>query len=126
MDTSKKITTIDNYIETFPPDVQVELQLLRQTIQAAAPEATEAISYGMPTFKLHGNLIHFAAAKNHYGLYPTPSVMGAFADELAPYVVSKGSIHLAKDKPIPVDLVTKIVQHRVQETTNKQKNKKKK
>lgn len=123
-DTPKKqFNTIDEYIATFPEDVQHILEQLRHTIQAAAPDAAEAISYQMPTFKLNGNLIHFAAFKNHIGLYPAPSGIDAFAQELTPYVVSKGSIHFPKDKPIPFDLVTKIVQYRVQETLAKRKKK---
>ncbi len=125
MDTAKQqFKTIDEYISTFPEDVQAILQKLRQTIKAAAPEAEEAISYQMPTFKLHGNLVHFAAFKNHIGLYPAPSGIEGFVKELAPYVVSKGSIRFPKDQPIPFDLVSRIVQYRVKETLEKRKNKK--
>lgn len=121
----QQFTTIDEYIGTFPQDVRDILQKLRQTIHAAAPDAEEAISYQMPTFKLHGNLIHFAAFKSHIGLYPTPSATEAFVQELAPYAVSKGSIRFPLDQPIPYDLVTRIVEYRVQETVNKRKSKKK-
>lgn len=119
----KQFNTIDEYIATFPEDVRHSLEQLRQTIRAAAPDATEAISYQMPTFKLNGNLVHFAAFKNHFGFYPAPSGIDAFMQELAPYVVSKGAIRFPKDKPIPFDLVTKIVQYRVQEALAKRRTK---
>ena len=126
MDTpAKKINTIDDYIALFPADVQQTLQAMRQTIQAAAPDAEEAISYQMPTFKLNGNLVHFAAMKHHIGFYPTPSAVEAFARELAPYKVSKGAIQFPKDQPIPFDLVTRIVRYRVEQTLAKRKSRKK-
>ena len=78
----KKVSTIDDYIADFPVDVQALLTQMRTTIKKAAPKAEEAISYGMPTFKVHGNLVHFAAAKNHIGFYPAPSGIVAFEDEL--------------------------------------------
>jgi uncharacterized protein YdhG (YjbR/CyaY superfamily) len=120
----KHYKTMDEYIADFPEDVQKTLRQLRQTIRKAAPGAEETISYQMPTFKFHGSLVHFAVFKNHYGLYPTPSVMGAFEKELAPYIVSKGAIRFPKDKPIPYDLVAKIVQYRVKENLEKKKRKK--
>ena len=124
MDTAKQsFKNVDEYIATFPEDVQVVLQQLRQTIHDAVPDAVEAISYQMPTFKLNGNLIHFAAFKDHYGLYPTPSGIDAFQQELAPYSVAKGSIRFPKNQPIPFDLVTRIVQYRVQEMRQKGKGK---
>ncbi|MBZ0300209.1 MAG: DUF1801 domain-containing protein [Anaerolineae bacterium] len=126
MDTAKaQFNTIDDYIATFPEDVQAILEKMRQTIHDAAPDAEEAISYQMPTFKLHGNLVHFAAFKNHIGLYPAPSGIREFAEELAPYAAAKGSIQFPKDQPIPYDLVTRIVQYRVQENLEKQRRKKK-
>ena len=115
----KKFETIDEYIETFPEDVQGILQELRQTIRAAAPQAKEAISYQMPTFKLNGNLVHFAAYKKHIGFYPAPSGIEAFKEELAPYKTSKGAIQFPIEQPIPYDLVSKIVQFRVSEQLNK-------
>ena len=124
METPKKqFKTIDEYIATFPQDIQDTLEKLRQTIRQAAPEAEEAISYRIPTFKLHGNLVHFAAFKNHFGFYPTSSAVEAFETELAGYVVSRGAIQFPKDKPIPFDLVTRIVQYRVQENLARRKNK---
>ena len=115
----EKFETIDDYINTFPEDVQLILQGLRRTIREAAPQAREAISYQMPTFKLNGNLVHFAAYKNHIGFYPAPSGIEAFKDDLAPYRFSKGAIQFPIDQPIPHDLVSKIVQFRVTEQLNK-------
>ena len=106
---------IDDYIAGFPPDVQDILQRIRETIRRAAPQAEEAISYQMPTFKLEGNLVHFAAFKNHIGLYPTPSGTQNFREELSPYETGKGSIRFPLDKPIPYDLITRIVKFRVKE-----------
>jgi uncharacterized protein YdhG (YjbR/CyaY superfamily) len=107
---------MDEYIETFPKDVQKILEELRQTIRKAAPEAVEAISYQMPTFKLNGkNLVHFAAFKNHIGFYPIPSGIEAFKEELSLYKQGKGSVQFPMDKPIPYDLVKKIVDYRAKE-----------
>ena len=117
----RQFKTIDEYIETFPTDVQSILEEIRQTIRKAAPEAVEAISYQMPTFKLNGNLVHFAAHKNHIGFYPAPSGVEAFKKELAPYKWSKGSVQFPLDKPIPFDLVKKIVIVRVKENQKKMK-----
>jgi uncharacterized protein YdhG (YjbR/CyaY superfamily) len=88
---------------------------MRQTIREAAPGATEAISYRMPTFKLNGNLVHFAAFKNHIGFYPTPSAIERFKEELSPYKWAKGSVQFPLDKPVPYALVKKIVTFRVKE-----------
>ena len=111
--------TIDEYIATFPEDIQATLRKMRETIQSAAPQATEAISYGMPTYKLNGNLVHFAAFKDHIGFYPVPTGIEAFKDELAPYVTGKGTIQFPIDKPIPYDLVKKVVAYRVKESLAK-------
>jgi len=121
MTTSKKqFSTIDEYIETFQNDVQSILEKMRQTIKKAAPEAVEAISYQMPTFKLNGkNLVHFAAFKNHIGFYPIPSGIEAFKKELSLYKQGKGSVQFPIDKPIPYDLVEKIVKYRVKENLEK-------
>lgn len=97
--------TIDAYIAAFPDDVQTILQHIRRTIHEIAPEATEAIAYGMPTFRLHGNLVHFAGFKNHIGFYPVPSGMAAFQEELSAYKQGKGSARFPLDKPIPYDLI---------------------
>ncbi|MBE2224224.1 MAG: DUF1801 domain-containing protein [Anaerolineae bacterium] len=119
-------TTIDEYIASFPPDVQEILQKVRATIKEAAPDAAETISYQMPTFTLKGNLVHFGAFKSHIGFYPVPSGIEAFAEELAPYRAGKGSIQFPFDKPIPYDLITKVVKFRVEENLRKAEAKKKK
>jgi uncharacterized protein YdhG (YjbR/CyaY superfamily) len=110
--------TIDEYINSFPRNIQVFLEDIRQTIRTAAPDATETISYQMPTFKLNGNLVHFAAYKNHIGFYPAPSGIEAFKKELLPYKYSKGAVQFPLDRPIPLDLVKKIVFFRVKENLN--------
>jgi len=88
----KKFKTIDEYISVFSPSVQKILSQLRETIRDVAPKAEETISYGIPTFKLKNNLVHFAAFKNHIGFYPTPSAIDAFDEELSPYKHAKGSV----------------------------------
>jgi len=94
---------------------------MRQTIRKAAPEAVEAISYGMPALKLNGNLVYFAAFKDHIGFYPVPSGIEAFSVELAPYVTGKGTIRFPLDQPVPLDLVAKVVKFRVKENLAKKK-----
>jgi uncharacterized protein YdhG (YjbR/CyaY superfamily) len=111
--------TIDDYIAAFPEHVQVLLQQMRATIRAAAPEAKEAIKYGMPTFVLHGNLVYFAGFKNHIGFYATPNGNEAFASQLADYKQGKGSIQFPLSKPLPLDLVTKMTQFRKAENEQK-------
>lgn len=113
------ITTIDAYIATFPVSAQALLQKMRNTITKAAPKAEETISYGMPTFKLQGNLVHFAGYKKHIGFYPAPSGIEAFADELKKYKTSKGAIQFPVDEKLPLALVTKIVKFRVKENLAK-------
>jgi uncharacterized protein YdhG (YjbR/CyaY superfamily) len=108
-------TNIDEYIATFPPDIQAILQKIRTTITKAAPQAEEAISYQMPTFRLNGNLVHFAAFKNHIGFYPTPTGTETFRKELSAYEGGKGSVRFPLDKPIPYGLITRIVKFRVKE-----------
>jgi uncharacterized protein YdhG (YjbR/CyaY superfamily) len=108
-------TTIDEYIQGFPPDVQEILQKVRFTIHEAAPLATEKISYQMPTFYLKGNLVHFAAFKNHIGFYPVPSGIDAFKEELSVYKQGKGSVQFPFDQPIPYDLIRRVTQFRVEE-----------
>lgn len=114
-------TTIDEYIATFPKDIQTILQKIRETIRKSAPEATEAISYQMPTFKLNGNLVHFAAFKNHIGFYPVPSGIEKFKKELSAYKGAKGSVQFPLDRPIPYALISKIVKFRVKENFEKAK-----
>ncbi len=111
--------TIDEYIAGFPKDIHAKLQALRATIQQAAPEADEAISYQIPTFKLNGNLVHFAAFKNHIGFYPVPSGIEAFKQELSVYKTSKGAVQFPHDQPLPLKLVTRIVKFRVKENLAK-------
>jgi uncharacterized protein YdhG (YjbR/CyaY superfamily) len=108
-------TSIDEYIATFPEETQKILEELRATIKAAAPDAEEKISYQMPTFDLKGNLVHFAAFKNHIGFYPTPSGIQAFKQELSIYEGAKGSVKFPIDKPMPLELISKIVKFRVAE-----------
>jgi len=118
---SQKATfeTIDEYIATFPEDIQTILEALRATIRAAAPEAEERISYQMPTFALHGNLVYFAALKNHIGFYPTSSGIAAFQQELSRYEGSKGAVRFPINQPLPMDLIRKIVAYRVAENLNR-------
>lgn len=111
--------TIDEYITGFPVDAQAMLEKLRQTIRKAAPDATEKISYRIPTFYLNGNLVHFAAFKHHIGFYPTSSGVSAFQDELSKYRTSKGAIQFPLDEPLPLKLVKKIVGFRVTENSKK-------
>jgi len=107
---NKKPATIDTYIAAFPVEVQAILESLRAAIRAAAPDAVEAISYQMPTFKLKGkNLAHFAAYKHHIGFYPTPAPIEHFAEELTPYKTSKGAVQFPLDQPLPFELIKRIV-----------------
>ena len=122
MDKPNNKTTIDAYIKTFPQNVQEILEKVRQIIHKEAPEAVEAISYGMPTFKLNGkNLVHFAGWKEHIGFYPTPSGIEKFKKELSHYQGAKGSIQFPLNQPIPYDLITQIVKYRIEENINKSK-----
>ena len=123
---SKQPTTIDEYIADFPPDVQPLLEKVRAAIRKAAPDATEAISYQMPTFKLQGNLIHFAGYNHHIGLYPGSRPVEAFKDELTKYKTSKGTVQLPLDKPIPVGLISKITKFCVKRNREKAEAKRKK
>lgn len=114
---------IDEYIGWFPEDIQKILEKVRALIQTSAPEATEDIKYAMPTFVLNGNLVHFAAFKNHIGFYPAPTGTEAFREDLAPYKTGKGSIQFQLDEPIPYDLIKKITLFRVDENLKKAKTK---
>lgn len=118
--------TIDEYIASFPKDIQKLLKEMRATIQKAAPKAEEAIKYAMPTFVLNGNLVHFAAFKNHIGFYPAPQGIEEFKKELSKYKGAKGSVQFPLDQPLPLSLVTKIVKFRVAMNMDKVKTKKKK
>ncbi len=122
MDPQKNsFSTIDEYIDNFPADIQSKLQKIRKTIHSAAPEAIEKISYQMPTFFLNGNLVHFAAFKNHIGFYPVPTSIEKFKQELEPYKTSKGGVQFPLDEDIPFDLITRIVRFRVEENLKKEK-----
>jgi uncharacterized protein YdhG (YjbR/CyaY superfamily) len=121
-----KMKTIDGYIETFEPEIQKTLNEIRDFIKAEVPEATEKISYGMPTFYLNGNLVHFAAFKDHYGFFPSPSGLDAFEEELAPYRTGKATLRFSIDKPIPWEIIKKVIQFRVKENLSKVKTKKQK
>jgi uncharacterized protein YdhG (YjbR/CyaY superfamily) len=112
-------TEIDNYILGFPEEVQSILNLLRKTIREAAPDATEKISYAMPTFYLKGNLVHFAAYKNHIGFYPAPSGLNAFKEEISLFKNSKGAVQFPINQPLPLNLISKIVKFRVKENLSK-------
>jgi uncharacterized protein YdhG (YjbR/CyaY superfamily) len=119
----REFKTIDEYVKTFPVDVQRILEKIRETIRKAVPEAEETISYQMPAFKLNGNLVYFAASKNHIGFYPTPSGIESFERELSQYKKGKGTLQFPLDRPIPYDLIQKIVIFRVKENLAKKKQK---
>ncbi|SOD95468.1 iron chaperone [Spirosoma fluviale] len=110
---------IDAYIAAFPAEIQVLLEQVRQTILDAAPDADEAISYGIPTLKLNGNLVHFAAFKNHIGFYPAPQGLDAFKEELSGYKGAKGSVQFPFDQPLPLDLIAKITKFRISQNLAK-------
>ena len=118
---TKQYKNIDEYIAAFPEEIRKTLQKLRQVIHEAAPEAQEVISYNMPAFKQNGILVYFAAFKNHIGFYPTSSGVAAFKKELSAYETSKGTVRFPFDKPIPFELVARIVKFRVQENLSKKK-----
>ncbi len=107
---------IEGYIASFPNEIQPLLQEVRKVIREAAPEATEAIRYGIPTFRFRGNLVHFAAYDKHLGFYPTPSGIEAFREELSGFELGKGTVRFPLDAPIPLDLIKRIVEFRVKES----------
>ena len=115
----KAPATIEEYIAGFPADIQKILQDVRTTIGRAAPDAHEAMKYGIPTFVLGGNLVHFGGFKTHVGFYPTPSGIEAFKKQLAVYEGAKGSVQFPVDRPMPLRLISRIVKFRVQETQQK-------
>lgn len=120
---TKKPENIDEYIGGFPNDIQEILEKIRMTIQKAAPEAKEKISYSMPAFDQNGIVVYFAAFKNHFGLYALPTGHEAFKNELSSYKSGKGSVQFPFSKPIPYDLITRIVKFRVKENMEKAKKK---
>jgi len=117
-------TSTDDYISQFSPEIRDKLETMRSTIKASAPDAEERISYQMPTFSLHGNLVHFAAFKHHIGFYPGASGISAFQQELSVYKGAKGSVQFPLDQPLPLELVSRIVQYRVAENKEKAERKK--
>jgi uncharacterized protein YdhG (YjbR/CyaY superfamily) len=119
MENKTGFTSIDEYIATFPAEIQKILQEIRAVVKAAAPEAEEKISYQMPTFFLKGNLVHFAAFKNHIGFYPAPTGIEAFAQDLSKYKGAKGSVQFPLNQPMPLDLIARIVKYRVAENLKK-------
>ena len=115
-----KHTTIDEYIAGYPGHIQEILQEIRRTIAEEVPSATEAIAYGIPTFKLRGkNLVHFGAYKSHIGFYPTPSALETFTEELSAYASGKGSAQFPLDEAMPLDLIREIVRFRVTQIPEK-------
>lgn len=118
-ETTQLVQCIDGYIEQFEPEVQTLLRTLRETIRRRAPAAAERISYRMPTFTMNGNLVHFAAYERHIGFYPTPSAIAAFEDELVEVEHAKGSIRFPLDKPLPLELIERIVDFRVAENARR-------
>jgi uncharacterized protein YdhG (YjbR/CyaY superfamily) len=116
---------IDEYIAMFPKDVQAKLESMRAAIRKAAPKAEEAISYMIPTFRLYGNLVHFAGYQSHIGFYPGAAGVVAFKKEIAGYNTSKGTVQFPLDKPLPLKLVTAIVKFRVAQNVEKAELKKK-
>jgi uncharacterized protein YdhG (YjbR/CyaY superfamily) len=117
----KEFKAIDEYIATFPKNIQIILEELRQAIRDSAPDAEEVISYQMPAFRLKGILVYFAALKNHIGFYPTSSAVTKFRKDLSKYEVSKGTVRFPIEEPIPLDLVKKMVRYRVKENLSKKK-----
>jgi uncharacterized protein YdhG (YjbR/CyaY superfamily) len=115
-----QFATIDEYIASFPPDIREKLKNIRAVIRTIAPDAEETIRYGIPTFRLDDrNLVHFAAFKDHLSFFPTPSGVEKFRKELSSYTVSKGTIQLPLDKPVPYDLVERITRFRAEENRKK-------
>ena len=112
---------IDEYIADFPEEIRKRLEQVRATIRKAAPEAEEAIKYRIPTFVLNGNLVHFAAFKNHIGFYPAPQGIEEFKEELSAYKGAKGSVQFPHDRPIPLDLISRIVKFRAAQNLEKKK-----
>lgn len=119
----KTFSDIDSYIASFPEATQLLLQKIRSTIRKAAPNAKETINYGIPTFTLEGNLVHFGGYKKHIGFYPAPSGIMAYKKELEPYITSKGAIQFPLHKPLPLKLIAAITKFRVLENNEKSLNK---
>ena len=118
-------TTIDEYIAGFPPNMQEILQKVRMTIREAAPDATEAIKYQIPTYVFHGNMVSFAGYAKHIGLYPVPLDVDGFKEDLAPYASGKSTAKFPLNKPIPYDLINRVVAFHVEQRQIKAAAKKK-
>ena len=116
--------SVDAYIKSYPKDIQKTLRVIRATIRASALGAEEAMKYGIPTFVLGGNLVHFAAYKTHIGFYPGASAVRTFRKEIAKYKSSKGTVQFPIGSPIPLSLFTRIVKFRVKENLSKTRAKK--
>jgi len=127
MTTSRtKFKTVDEYLSAFPKNIREIIEELRDTIKQAAPQAEELISYNIPAFRLNGmNLVYYAAYKKHVSIYPAPRGNEAFKKILSVYKGGKGTVQFPLDKPIPFDLITKIVKFKVKENLEKAKAKKK-
>ena len=111
---------VDNYIKTFPEDVQEKLKQIRAIIKEAAPDAVEGMNYNMPSYKICNKpLVYFAGFKNHIGFYATPTGHSAFAEELSNYKQGKGSVQFPLNKPVPYDLIKRIVKFRANENKNR-------
>jgi uncharacterized protein YdhG (YjbR/CyaY superfamily) len=115
------VTTIDAFIAAYPKGTQIILHELRKAIREVAPDAGEKIGYGIPTFTLHGNLVHFSAYEHHIGFYPGPAIIAAFAKELMGYETTKGTVRFPIDKPLPLPLIRKMVAYRVEQVRDKKK-----
>jgi uncharacterized protein YdhG (YjbR/CyaY superfamily) len=116
---SKTPVNFEEYLLNYTPEVQDRLNQIRSLVKKAAPDAEEKISYGMPAFTLHGMLIYYAAHSKHIGLYPFTTAIEAFREELLSYKTAKGSIQFPNDKPLPLNLISQIIEFRVAENRNK-------
>jgi len=124
METGIKFKTVDEYFSSFPANIRDILELMRTTIKQETPNAQEVISYNMPAFKANGVLVYYAAHQGHIGFYPTSSPIEVFKSELSAYKFSKGAIQFPIDKPMPVDLIRRMVKFRVQQDAEKAARKK--
>ena len=115
----KPAKNVDDYIKNFPPEIQKQLKQMRSIVNEAAPDATEKISYAMPTLFMNGNLVHYAAYKNHIGFYPTPSGIRAFMEEISKFKNSKGAVQFPVNRPLPAGLIKKIVKFKVKENRSR-------
>jgi uncharacterized protein YdhG (YjbR/CyaY superfamily) len=115
----KKYKTMHEYLDDFPPNIRKILKQLSSAIKSAAPQTEETMAYGVPTYKLNGNLVHFGAFKSHIGFFPTPSAIVAFKKELSKYNLSKGTVQFPLDKPLPIGIIKRIVKYRVKQNLSK-------